>query len=335
LSGLRRAFLDRSPGEERAVVTLDGRPERLLIAWEDDATPRLGARYAGRVTAVSERMGLARVDLGPAQGSLRLRAGARPHVGSRLLLEVVAEPARGKPAQLRALDGDPGPGGLTAPPPPLAEQLRGLGLGDPVLGDEAREAADEAQALALSPVHLLAAGLDLAIETTRALTAVDVDLAEGAMAVARANLLAIGEAARLLRLKSQGGLIVVDLVGAPKAPAPLVAAARTAFAPDGAAVAIAPVSRFGVMEIAKPHAAQPLAERLLDEGGRPGARTLAQETVRALERQGRHAPGALLLARRQPEIARLAAPLAARLGPRYRVEADPGVSRESADIQAR
>ena len=42
--GVRRAFLDRSPGETRGVVLLDGRPERLLIVRDGDATPRLGAR---------------------------------------------------------------------------------------------------------------------------------------------------------------------------------------------------------------------------------------------------------------------------------------------------
>ena len=40
----RRFFLDRGVGETRAVVTLDGRPERLLIARDDDfAIQALGA----------------------------------------------------------------------------------------------------------------------------------------------------------------------------------------------------------------------------------------------------------------------------------------------------
>jgi hypothetical protein len=337
VSGVRRAYLDRSPGEERGVVTLDGRPERLLIAREGDITPRLGARHIGRVEAVSARMGLARLDLGEAAGTLRLRSGSPVHVGQRLQLEVVAEPARGKPALLRAVDGPPGEGRerrLTGAPS-VSDVLATLGFVDPEGGDQAREVADDAQAAALAKTYILPGGLDLCIETTRALTSVDVDLAEGAMPVERANRLAVEEAARLLRLKSIGGLVAIDLIGFPKAMAPILAAARAAFAPDGSGVAIGAVSRFGVLELAKPHARQPLGEQLLDDGGRPSARTLAQATVRDLERQGRFMPGALLLARRAPEVAALAGPLVARLGPRLRVEADLGAARESADIETR
>jgi hypothetical protein len=333
----RRAYLDRSPGEERAVVTVGGRPERLLIAREDDATPRIGARYLGRVEAVSERMGLARLELGGVIGAMRLRRDLAVHVGQKLELEVVAEPVRGKPAQLRALsagvrEGSPG---RLAPGPTLVEQLRAQGLADPVRGEEAREAADDAQAAALATTHLLPGGVDLAIETTRALTAVDVDLAEGGVSPGRANLEALPQIARLLRLKAIGGLVAIDLVGFPKPVRDLLSAAQAAFAPDGPGVAVAPPSRFGVLEVAKPHARQPLYEQLLLPEGRASARTLAQETVRALERQGRFEPGALLLARRTPEVAALAGPLVARLGPRFQVHADLGAGRENADIERR
>ena len=36
----RRLFLDEAPGEVRGVVTLDDRPERLLL-WRDGDEPRL------------------------------------------------------------------------------------------------------------------------------------------------------------------------------------------------------------------------------------------------------------------------------------------------------
>ena len=337
MSGARRAYLDASPGEVRGVVTFDGRPERLLIAREDDPVPRLGARYAARVEAVSARMGLARLDLGGVSGALRLRGEAAVHEGQRLQVEVVAEPVRGKPAVVRRLEArlpeDP-PGRLRAPPG-VAEQLAALGFADPVAGDTAREIADEAEAQAIATVHLLAGGLTLAVEPTRALTAIDVDLAENGMSVSQANLQAVAEAARLLRLKAIGGLIALDLIGFPKSARALVAAAQAAFAPDGAEVAVAAPSRFGVMEIAKPHARQPLHEQLLDPGGRPSARTCAQRTVRALQRQGGFEPGARLIAPRAPEVAALAAPLVARLGPRFQVTAELGAAWESDDILSR
>jgi hypothetical protein len=337
VSGVRRAFLDRSPGEERAVVTLDGRPERLLIVREGDALPRLGAQYLGRVEATSERLGLARLDLGATPGTLRLRSGRSVHVGQKLRLEVVAEPVRDKPAVLRPLPDSAGAGalGLLAPAPSPKEVLRAEGIEELIEGEAARELADEAEAMAVADTFMLPGGLDLAVQVTRALTAVDVDLAEGAMPVGRANPEALRQAARLLRLKAIGGLVIVDLVGFPKDGRALQETARAAFAPDGPGVSVLPPSRLGLMEIAKPHARQPVAEQLLDASARPSARTLAQRTVRDLAQQGRHSPGALLTARRAPEVAALAAPFVARLGPRFRVEGDPGATRESTDILSR
>ena len=319
------------------MVTLDGRPERLLIAREGDDTPRLGVRYAARVEAVSARMGLARLDLGGVAGALRVRAGeTAPDVGRLIHVEVLAEPVRGKPAALRRLD-DPPAGvraGRLSDPPDVAMQLAALGAVEPETGDPARDAADEAQGEALATLHVLDGGVTLAIEPTRALTAIDVDLAEtgAAVSVGRANLLAVHEAARLLRLKAIGGLVAIDLIGFPKDGRRLHAAALEAFAADGPEVAVAPLSRFGVLELAKPHAGQPLSERLLASDGRLGARTIAQRLVRDLERQGRFDPGARLAARCPPEVARLAAPLVARLGPRFSVQEALGAAGASTDI---
>ena len=337
LSGERRVVLDRAPGEVRGVVLLDGLPERLLIAREDDATPRLGARYAARVEAVSERMGLARVDLGGAAGTLRLRGlAAAPFVGERLGVEVAAEPVRGKPAALRRLGAGPTAApGLLRPAPTVDRQLAALGFADWETGDLAREQADAAEAEALAVEHVAAGGVTLAVQPTRALTAVDVDLAEtgASVSVSRANLLALGDAARLLRLKALGGLVAIDLIGFPKDERRLHAVAQAAFAPDGPEVAIAPVSRFGVMELAKPHLRQPLHEQLLDPDGRLSARTAAQAAVRALERQGRFDPGARLVAVCAPDVAALAAPWVARLGPRFSVRAELGAARSPPDIR--
>ncbi len=237
MSGERRAFLDRAPGEVRAVVLLDGRPERLLIWREDDPAPRLGARYAARVEAVSERMGLARLDLGGLSGTLRLRGLANaPHVGERLEVEVVAEPVRDKPAAFRLAGTGPGSTpGLLSPAPGVEQQLAQLGLQAWSVGDDAREQADAAEAESIAADYVRPDGVTLTVQPTRALTAVDVDLAEtgASVSVARANLAALGEAARLLRLKTLGGLVAIDLIGFPRDARRLHAAAEAAFAPDG------------------------------------------------------------------------------------------------------
>ena len=55
----RRIFLDRGVGETRGVVTLDGRPERLILTrHDDDSRLGLGARHVARVASVEDPSGL-------------------------------------------------------------------------------------------------------------------------------------------------------------------------------------------------------------------------------------------------------------------------------------
>src|SRR5579859_362008 len=76
----RRAYLDRGIGETRGVVTLDGRPERLLIRRDDDEPRlRLGARLIARVTSLEPALGTAFLDLGAgAEAILPFKPDARP-----------------------------------------------------------------------------------------------------------------------------------------------------------------------------------------------------------------------------------------------------------------
>jgi len=55
----RRAYLDVGVGETRGVVTLDGRPERLILARDSDiACQALGAEVVGRVRKVERTLAL-------------------------------------------------------------------------------------------------------------------------------------------------------------------------------------------------------------------------------------------------------------------------------------
>ncbi|MGC1304287.1 MAG: ribonuclease E/G [Caulobacteraceae bacterium] len=331
-------FLDRSPGEVRGVVVLDGAPERLLLEREGDESPRLGAIYGGRVTEASARLNLARIDLGNGQvGSLRLRGLATPpHEGQRLNVTVVAEPAGGKPAALRLAEAqDDRQPGLLSPAPSVEARLRSLAGTAPIVeGELAREQADEAESAVLARRSLVEGGLALTVEPTQALTAVDVDLEESgaALSVSQANLRALWHAARLLRLKALAGLIVIDLIGFPKDRRRLLTAAAEAFAPDGPETVIGALGQFGALELAKPHLEQPLVERLLDPDGRPSARTVALDLVRRLERQGRFEPGRRLEAVCAPDVATLLRPLVLRLGPRFGVREAAGTGRQDTDI---
>jgi Ribonuclease G/E len=337
----RKLFFDVAPGERRGVVALDGQPERLLIERDGEAArPRLGEVWRGRVGAAAPGFRGFFVDLGcgPA-GLLAAEAGARPAEGAVLEAEITAEARADKGPLLRRMGAGEGAPGRLKTGPSLEDRLRVFAPGAEIkAGETAREAADLAEAAALAQIHPQPDGLSLAIERTRGMTAVDVDLARaqaGRRTILDANLRAVGAAARLLRLKGLGGLAVIDLAGKASEHLEILAAARAAFEPDQPGVIIAGVSRLGVLEIARPWRETPIAERLLDADGRPTARTVAQRLVRALDRQGRADPGGQYVVACAPEVAGLLEPLARALGPRFGTRVELGRSIADADIQLR
>jgi len=343
----RRLYLDRTPGEVRGVVTLDDQPERLILRRDDDDL-RLaaGARLVARVAGVEPALTTAFLDLGSgAEAILPYKPDGRPRQGQALEVEIRNEPRRGKLAVARLLGPGDGPPRLISAPPDVEAELRIQARdAEIVTGRAARDIADEAEAEALETVHPLAGGGALAIEPTRALVAVDIDLGERKGADAKrvtrqANLAALAAAARLLRLKGLGGIVVIDLVGRGHDGAALLAAARAAFGPDNPGVAIGPVGRFGTMELSLPRRTRPLAERLLREDGALSDRTLAQRLVRRLQTEGETQRGARLVARCAPGVAAAAAPLVTALGEalggRFSLETDPGLSRDGLEITAR
>ena len=342
----RRIFLDAGVGEVRGVVTLDGAPERLLIRRDDD-DPRLqlGARLAAIVASVEPSLSTAFLDLGEgAQAILPFKPDARPARGQLVEVEIRGEPRRGKLPVARLLGPAQGRPRLLAEAPSPAEALKALARdAELVSGRAARDAADEAEAEALAQVHPLPGGGSLAIEPTRALTAVDIDLGERKGADAKrvtrqANLAALALAARLLRLKSLGGIVVVDLVGRGHDAKALLAAARVAFAPDNPGVAIEPVGRFGTMELSLPRRTRPVSEMLCGADGRLTDRSLAQRLVRRIEAEAEAQPGARLAARCAPAVAetaqRLLPRLTERFGARFTFSPDPSRPRESFEVSA-
>jgi Ribonuclease G/E len=342
----RRIFLDQGPGEARGVVTLDGAPERLLIRRSgDDPRLQLGARLVAVVAGVEPSLSTAFLDLGEgAQAILQFKPDTRPARGEVVEVEIRAEPRRGKLAIARPLGPAEGRPRLLAEAPELPEILQGIVRdGDLVTGRQARLVADAAEAEALEVLHPLPGGGALAVEPTRALTAIDVDLGDRKGADAKrltraANFAAIDLAARLLRLKSLGGIVVIDLVGRGHDAKALLAAARVAFAPDNPGVAVEPVGRFGTMELSLPRRTRPLAEILCREDGALSDRSLAQRLLRRIEAEAGAQPGARLAARCAPAVAAAAAPLAGRLadriGARFQIQPDATRDRETLDVAA-
>ncbi len=340
----RRLFLDRGIGETRGVVTLDGRPERLILRRDDDE-PRLalGARLVARVANVEPAIATAFLDLGGGhEAILPFKPEERPVRGAAVEIEIRSEPRPGKLAVARLIGAGEGAPRLLAAAPDVGDVLRLLVReAEPVEGREARALADEAEAEALETIHPLPGGGTLAIEPTRALTAIDVDLGERKGADAKrvtrqANLVALAESARLLRLKGLGGLVVLDLVGRGHDGNALLAAARLAFAPDNPGVSIGPVGRFGTMELSIPRRTQPLLDQLRRADGALSDRTIAQRLIRRLEAEAAAQPGARLAAACAPDVVKAAAPLASRLaeriGARFTITPDPTRPRDRFDV---
>lgn len=342
----RTAFLDEGLGERRGGLLLDGRPERLILQRPgEEERLALGARLRARVRDVEPALGLAFLDLGGgAEASLVFKPDARPRQGQALEVEIRTEPREGKLATVRVLGEGSGAPALLTPAPSLAEVLELLAPDSELLtGADARQAADLAEAEALEVVHPLPGGGSLAIEPTRALTAVDVDVgarkgAEAKKVTRLANMAGLSAAARLLRLKGLGGLVVIDLAGRGHDGTALLAAARTAFAADNPGVSIGPVSRFGTIELTIPRRARPVIEQLRGPDGRLSAFTLAQRLVRRLEAEAAAAPGARLRARCAPQVAAEAGPaleaLAGRIGRRFEVTSDPDAAWETTEAYA-
>ncbi|MGC1271503.1 MAG: ribonuclease E/G, partial [Croceibacterium sp.] len=245
-------------------------------------------------------------------------------------------------ATVRLIGPAEGPPALLAPAPDIADQLQDFAKDVRIqTGPAAREAADEAETEVLETVHPLPGGGSLAIEPTRALTAVDVDVGERKgqevkRVTRQTNLAALSTIGRLLRLKSLGGLIVIDLAGRGHDATALMTAARTAFAPDNPGVVIGPVGRFGTMELTIPRRTRPLHEILRREDGALSDRTLAQRLIRRLEAEAAAQPGSRLVARCVPAVADAAKPLglilAQRIGARFAIEADAARPRERLDV---
>jgi Ribonuclease G/E len=329
-------FLDDTPGEVRGVVVRDGRFEHLLIQREDDvAEHRLGARCVGRIAEVHPGLKGAFVDLGPiVPGFLPFRGQDRLAVGQKVEVEVTAEPREGKGPTLRLIGAGEGGPRLLAPGPTVAETLARLAPGvEPVTGLEAIQAGRDAEEEAGWPGERFPdTGLDLTVERTRALIAVDLDLAPapgvsfGAPARTRANRQGLHAAARLIRLKGWGGLVAIDLIGTGQDGDAVMAAAKQAFGGDPDVV-FGPVNRFGVLQLALPWRRTPLEEVLNGRDGRRRPEQRAQDAVRSL----RHSllsdtTIARIRLRCAPDEAALAGPLVARLGPRAHLIADPAVA---------
>ena len=319
-------FLDAAPGETRGVAFRNGRAETLIIHRGDDQPEhRLGARVVGRVARLAPGLHGAFVDLGCGEpfGFLPLGRADRLTEGVKLELEVTAEPRERKGPVLRRLGEASGEPRLAAPGPDVRALLQALYPDTPIAtGAEAIRAIGDAEEEALAGgVVVSEVGLDLAVQRTRALIAVDIDHApvagrdsrKGREAVNREGL---RQAARLLGLKGWGGLVAIDLAGVGLHPETTLNMARQAFAGTQGA-AVGPLSRFGLLQLSLPWGRTPADERLAAPGASERA---ALHRLRLALAADRAAPRLTLHC--SPASAAILSPWMAELGPRAHIRPD-------------
>lgn len=330
MSGVE-VFLDELPGETRGIIRRDGRFTHILIDREDDEPRhRLGARSVGRVAELPQGLKGAFVDLGtePGWAFLPLKGTERLTVGQKVEVEVTAEPRERKGPTVRLIGPGQGEPRLLTPGPTVQETLAVLAPGvTPVTGLEAIQASWDSEEDAGYPGELFNdTGLDLMVERTRAMIAVDLDLSTGgAKARERANRQGLKEAARIIGLKRWGGLVAIDLIGVGHDGDAVKAAAKAAFGNDPD-ISYGPVNRFGVLQLALPWRRTPLDELFGDAFERRRAAHRAQDVVRSLKfsmLSDTQTPR--FVARCAPDEAAIAGPLVEHLGPRAGVVADTAV----------
>lgn len=337
-------YLDDTPGETRGIIRDGVGYQYVLTQFEDDIPQyRLGARSIGRVRRIEPNLKGAFIDLGDGEGGqafLPSHGGQRLHEGEKVEVEVVSERREMKGVTLKLqgrADGEPR---LLTAGPTVAEWLARLAPGvEPVEGVRAIEAGWAALGEAEGQ-PFLGGDVSVTVERTRALVAVDFDYRPlpgrrvSPQDRLEANRKGLMRAAQTIRLRSLGGLVAIDLIGVGQDGGAILKAAKAAFGTDPGIV-YGPVNRFGVLIIALPWRFTPLAERLYRGRQVWWPHRAAIEATRRL----RHAllsdtATARVTARCTEQVAGLAGPLVARLGPRAHLKADDSLRTSEFVIEA-
>lgn len=208
---------------------------------------------------------------------------------------------------------------------------------------------------ALDPIVPLQSGGHVVIETTEALTAVDVNSGSYTEATGlegtsvRTNLEAAKEICRQLKLRGIGGVIVIDFIhmNDPENITRVLDVLHQELDNDRTPTQISGMSEFGLVEMTRKRTREPLA-RLLSEdcaacGGSGRNRSvvaIGNEILRRIERESAHRPGHPVKVSTAGDVALwlqdseddLIGRLTRRLGVMVTVDARPGFSRERYEI---
>ncbi len=326
----RRCVIEDCIGETRAAV-YEGRKlvELYVRRWTDADKPRQGDIFAGRVTKIDQSLGGAFIDIGTeTQGLFKFTNAAnapRFTEGQIAEFEVskATEIGKGPVLKFKALSKADKPAKISG------DDLKAF-ITKRFDGIEFAEATVSVIGEATETELAIKGGGTISIERTRALVAIDVDKGT-AVSSFDVCMAALPMIAHELRLRGLGGLIVIDLpnLRQPRQRNTVFKAAERAFADDPNNVKLAPLSRFGCLELTRYKPELSLDEILNNRIGSPTVETLALRSLRQLEREGRANPGAKLTMTVRHHVMNWLeaehidwkAPLTERLGARFEIVA--------------
>ena len=206
-----------------------------------------------------------------------------------------------------------------------------------------------------SPRVPLPSGGWITIESTEALTAVDVNSGSFTASTGleetsvKVNLEAADEIGRQVRLRGIGGLIVVDFIHLSEARnvAEVIDVLAESISKDHTPTQISPMSEFGLVEITRKRVRDPLFKLMSEccrscsgQGRKRTRDSVALEVMRRVERTAAAAPGKSIVVRAAPDVVRwledhgeeVQTSLARRGAARVRFEANDGYAREGFDV---
>lgn len=177
--------------------------------------------------------------------------------------------------------------------PELAGAIAAYDAAEPLFTRHDTDAQIDA---ALAPTVMLPGGGNIVIESTAALTAIDVNSGDSSGTAADIDRIAATEIAHQLRLRGIGGIIVVDFprLDDREQRDRLIETLRAAAAGDRVPVQVMGWTRAGLVELTRTRARASLAAMMLEDppGRQLGAATAAHVALRAvLSSARRHAAG--------------------------------------------
>ena len=288
----RRAVIEEAIGETRAAIYEGRKLVELHVRRHAKTVPNAGDIYCGRVTSIEPSLAGAFVELGNGPAGL-LKFSAQkdlPRMTEGMYLDVVITKASmsGK-GPLLAYAGEASadkPKLVTAQS--LTDWIRSRF--DGITFDEASVSViDEACERQIA----IKGGGAITLDQTQALLAIDVDKGAAESPIL-CSLAAAELIASQMRLRGLGGLVAIDFpnLRQPKHRNSLIKSLERAFADDLATVRIAPLSRFGVVEMTRSQIGPSLDQIMHDRFGNPTDETLALRGLRWLEREYRANSGA-------------------------------------------